>query len=124
MKTCISLKALNLPCAVVVLFALALTGCATSKKVDWNSRVGNYTFDQAVAELGPPDKQAKLSDGKTVAEWITHRSGGSSFSIGTGFYGSHSAVGVGQTVGAGASDRVTRLVFGLDGKLVNWSKNY
>src|SRR2546426_3892320 len=47
-------------------------GCATPK-IDWNSRIANYTFDQAVTELGPPDKSAKLTDGTTVAEWLTGR---------------------------------------------------
>ena len=57
---------------------LFLVGCA-STKIDWNSRIGNYTYDQAVTELGPPDKQAKLTDGTVVAEWMTRRgySGGS-----------------------------------------------
>src|SRR5690349_16470655 len=64
---------------------LALIGCSTTKKVDWNSRIGICTFDQAVQEMGPPDKQAKTSDGRTVADWISHTSGGSSFSLGTGF---------------------------------------
>ncbi len=51
---------------------ILLTGCATTK-VDWSSRVGSYTFDQAVMDYGPPDKQAKLQDGSTVAEWMTYR---------------------------------------------------
>ena len=51
--------------------------------MNWNSRVGNFTYDQAVIELGPPDKQAKLSDNTVVAEWIKRRSG-SGFSIGLG----------------------------------------
>src|SRR6185295_7245492 len=93
--------------ALAILMLLA-TGCKTAPKVDWNSRVGNYTFDQAVEELGPPDRQAKTSDGKTVAEWISHHSGGGSFSVGTGFYGSHSAVGIGTTTGSGYRDRVLR----------------
>ncbi len=49
-----------------------LTGCATNK-INWTSRVGSYTFDQAVVDYGPPDKQAKLQDGSTVVEWMTHR---------------------------------------------------
>jgi hypothetical protein len=97
-------------------------GCSTTPKVDWNSRVGNYTFDQAVSELGPPDKQAKLSDGSTVAEWITGRSGGSAFSVGTGVYGRSTGVGVSQTVGSGGAQRVLRLVFDKDGRLQSWSK--
>src|SRR5436309_345984 len=109
---------------VLALLVFALAGCQSAPKIDWNSRVGAYTYDQAVSDLGPPDKSAKLSDGKTVAEWITRRSGGMSFGFGTGVYGSHSAVGVGQSIGTGAGDRVLRLVFGADNKLASWSKNY
>lgn len=104
--------------------SLLFSGCASTKKVDWDSRVENYTYDQAVGELGPPDKQANTSDGKTVAEWISRRSGGSSISFGTGFYGHNTGVAVGQTVGSGYPDHVTRLTFGPDGKLVSWFKNH
>jgi hypothetical protein len=55
-----------------VFAALLLAGCVTPK-IDWAARVGNYTYDQAVMEFGPPDKSAKLSDGSTVAEWLTRR---------------------------------------------------
>ena len=48
-----------------------LAGCVT-QKIDWSARVGNYTYDQAVMELGPPDKSAKLTDGTVVADWLTH----------------------------------------------------
>ncbi len=109
------------------LVAAFLIGCKTTPKVDWNSRVGVYTYDQAVTELGPPDRQAKLDDGKTVAEWITHHSGGSCLSIGTGFFsgggGSGAGVGVGQSIGSGYSDKVLKLTFGSDNKLIAWSKN-
>jgi hypothetical protein len=108
--------------------SLMLVGCKTTPPIDWNSRIGNYTYDQAVTELGPPDKSARLSDGLTVAVWITGRRGNSSVSIGTGFFsgGHHSATGfgVGQTIGGGYSDRVLRLTFGPDNRLVSWSKNY
>jgi hypothetical protein len=70
-----ALTCLRLAGYLIALFALTvlLIGCSTTKKVDWNSRVGSYTYDQAMVEYGPPDKQAKLSDGRTVAEWITRR---------------------------------------------------
>ena len=45
-----------------------MAGCATAK-IDWTSRVGHYTYSQAVKDYGPPDNSAKLSDGSTVAEW-------------------------------------------------------
>jgi hypothetical protein len=57
--------------AALVLCFLA-TGCAT-QKIDWAARVGIYTYDQAVLELGPPDKQAKLDDGTIVADWMTQQ---------------------------------------------------
>jgi hypothetical protein len=103
---------------------LVLAGCSTTPKVDWNSRVGSYTYDQAIVELGPPDKQARLSDGQTVAEWILRRSGGSGLTVGTGFYGGGAGVGVSQSVGSGYSDRSLKLTFDTDGRLSNWSKNY
>lgn len=53
---------------------LLATGCATHR-IDWASRIGTYTFDNAVVELGPPDKQAKLQDGTLVAEWLTNLGG-------------------------------------------------
>jgi len=55
-----------------LLAALLLAGCVT-QKIDWAARVGNYTYDQAVMEFGPPDKMAKLSDGTTVVEWLAQR---------------------------------------------------
>ena len=109
---------------ILALATALITGCKTTKPIDWNSRVGTYTFDQAVTEFGPPDKQTTLSDGKLVAQWITHRSGGSSFGLGTGFYSGNVGVGVGQSVGSGYRDRILTLTFGTDGKLASWSKNY
>jgi hypothetical protein len=110
---------------VLAVADLLFAGCKSTPKIDWNSRIGSYTYDQAVAELGPPDKSAKLSDGKTVADWIKHGGGGGfSFGVGTGFYGSHSAVGVGQSISTAPGDRLLHLVFGPDNKLVQCFKNY
>ena len=115
--------------SLLAIFALAalITSCKTTPPIDWDSRIGTYTYDQAVTDLGPPDKQAKLDDGKTVAEWITHRSGGSGLSVGTGFFsgggGSGVGVGVGQSIGTSPADKVLKLTFGSNHKLVAWSKN-
>src|SRR2546427_12398503 len=78
--------------------ALLLAGCASTPKPDWNTRGGSFTYDQAVAEMGPSDKYAKLSDGSTVAEWFIKRGSSVSFGVGTGFYSRGSSVGVGPTV--------------------------
>jgi hypothetical protein len=58
--------------AVVVLILL-LAGCATPPKINWASRVGHYSYDQAITELGPPDKSAKLTNGILVGEWLIER---------------------------------------------------
>ena len=111
--------------ALLAMTTLFFAGCKSTPKVNWDSRVGIFTFDQAVIELGPPDKTAKLSDGNTVAEWISRgHGGGFSFGVGTGMTTGHSSVGVGQTVGTGYHDRVLRLIFDTNNRLVSWSKNY
>jgi hypothetical protein len=106
---------------MVLIFVVA--GCKSSPKIDWNSRIGNYSYDQAVTELGPPDRKETLSDGRTVADWIERSHGGGfSFGVGTGFSTGNAAVGVGQTVGTGPRDHVLRLTFGPNTKLVSWER--
>ena len=97
-------------------------GCASTPKPDWNQRVGNYTYDDAVRELGPPFSSARLQDGSTVAEWFLKYGSQVSFGFGTGMYGGGSAVGVGQTVTAPPKGHYLRLTFGPDGKLQRWEK--
>ena len=113
----------------ILLAAAVIAGCKSTPPVDWNGRVGTYTYDQAVTDLGPPDKQAKLTDGYTIAEWITRRST-SGLSIGTGFFsGGGGGSGVGLGVGAGHSvgtsyyDKTLKLTFGTNSVLTSWSKN-
>ncbi|HVU09227.1 MAG TPA: hypothetical protein VHG89_11855 [Verrucomicrobiae bacterium] len=60
--------------ALVIAATVLLAGCVTAPKINWSERIGKYTFDQAVTDFGPPDKSAKLTDGTTVAEWLTRRS--------------------------------------------------
>lgn len=58
--------------AGVLGLALLLTGCVTPQ-INWQARMGVYTYDQAVLDYGPPDKYARLSNGTVVAEWLTRR---------------------------------------------------
>jgi hypothetical protein len=121
MKTNLSTKVLSL--AILFLAVAFITGCKTAPRVDWNSRIGTCTFDQAVAELGQPDKQARLNDGKFAAQWITlHGSNG--FPLGGGSASGNYGVGAGQNIGQSYKDHVLELTFGADGKLVSWAKNY
>ena len=68
MKMKLSLVQKNVFILLLLFLGIALSACKSTPKIDWNGRVGNYTYDQAVMELGPPDKTATLSDGKP---WLT-----------------------------------------------------
>ena len=124
------MKAMSL--FVAALCALA-TGCASSSKsgkpdpktVNWNERIGAYTYDQAVADMGKPAVVGESSDGRS-AEWILRRSPHMSFGfgVGTGSYGPHGGVGVGvgSTVSPPPGGEYLHLNFGADGQLKSWSK--
>ena len=100
---------------------LVVSGCAT-KRIDWAGRVGNYTFDQTVLELGPPDKQATLGDGSIVAEWLTRR--GYPYSSPAFGYTPWSYYGPYYPgyVDGYTPDYFLRLTFGPDAKLKSWKK--
>ena len=104
-----------------VLAVVLLAGCQLARPINWNSRVGGYTFDQAVIEMGPPDSQARLSDGRLVAQWITRHSSGGAVVVSGGGYGYPGGVGVVQT---GPSYFETRLVltFNTNNVLAAWTK--
>ena len=53
--------------AVVIVLVLMLMGCATP--IDWNARIGSYTYDQAVTDLGTPAVTDQTSD-RMVATWM------------------------------------------------------
>lgn len=56
---------------LALLVTLLSTGCQ-APGINWDKRIGTFTYDQAVEELGPPDSQAVLSDGRTVVKWSSH----------------------------------------------------
>lgn len=107
------------------------TGCATHK-VDWNSRVGTYSYDDAVRELGPPDKSAKLSDDSVVADWLTGRGMQTATGFGVGGPGRYGPYGYGYgyssphvvVMDPPTPDRFLRLTFDPKGKLASWQRVY
>ena len=101
---------------------LLLAGCATHR-IDWNSRIGNYTYDEAITEFGPPDKQATMSSGLRVAEWISRYYSGGSTVVGAGMYGYPGAVGVVQTTPPSYYESRLRLTFNTNNVLTAWSKH-
>lgn len=122
--------------AILLGAVLFLSGCASSSKpkkidprtVNWTERVGNYSYEQAIADLGKPSVVGESSDGH-LAEWVLRRSPGMSFGFGVGSssYGSHSGVGVGvgSSVSPPPHGETLRLKFGPDGLLKEWTKvNY
>lgn len=106
----------------LLLLLSILAGCAT-RKIDWGARVGNYTFDQAVIEMGPPTKQATLQDGTLVAEWMTQRGYSETYyPPGYGYrYRSYGPV-YGPPIVTTSPDVFLRLTFSPDGQLVSWKK--
>jgi hypothetical protein len=119
MKTPFSSSALCLQIMAGLCLALWLTGCATPR-VDWAARIGHYTYERAVADMGPPDKQAKLADGTLVAEWLTNR--GYTYTYGSpGPYGPFYP---GYVSTYTAPSQFLRLTFSPDGQLSAWKKLY
>jgi hypothetical protein len=99
--------------------ALGLVGCAT-QPVDWAARVGHYTYEEAVADLGAPEQQDKLADGSVNAEWLTNR----------GYTYTHSSPGAEgpfyptYPTTYTAPSQFVRLTFGPNGQLTAWKKLY
>jgi hypothetical protein len=108
---------------VLVLWAILMNGCATSK-IDWSKRIGTYTYDQAIMELGPPEKQGKLADGTIVADWLMTRG---YYYASPGVYGYYPAYGgyyPGYADAYRTPDSFLRLTFGPDRKLRAWKHVY
>ncbi|MFN7139513.1 MAG: hypothetical protein ACK4UN_09250 [Limisphaerales bacterium] len=111
------MKAKVFPLVGFAIIALFLAGCAT-QRIDWNARVGHYTYDQAVLEMGPPDRAAKIADGTLVAEWLTYRGsrGGYTYSY-SPYYWSPAPFYDPPT-----PDRFIRLTFDPEGRLRDWRR--
>lgn len=110
----------------IVLLAGWLAGCATTPKIDWAARVGNYTYDQAVVEFGPPDKESTLSDGTRVADWLTRRGYRQVYPVG-GYYYPQSPYGYSgyyppTYIDTSSLDYFLRLTFNAEGQLRTWKK--
>ena len=105
---------------------LVAAGCATRPAVDWSSRVGIYTYDDAVIEYGPPDKIATLSDSSIVAEWILRRGGYQVHDYGIGGpwrpYRPGPWYGWGGGYVTALPDWSLRLVFDPDQRLKSWER--
>jgi len=121
MKSLRALRVLALAGLLPGVLAMLDAGCASTPKPDWNERIGNYTLDDAVRELGRPVSSTKLQDGTNVAEWLL-KFGSQSFGYGTGRYGPGGGASMGTTFTPPTQSQFLRLTFGTDGKLQRWNK--
>ncbi len=115
---------------LLIVSALLTGGCVYRSRVtvedsEWGARIGRYTYQDALSELGEPQMVGESSEGK-IAEWVLRQS--MPFSIGFGFggfgYGDHSSTGagVGTSVSPPPSGEYLRLRFDRNGKLAEWTK--
>lgn len=100
---------------------ILIAGCATVH-TDWNARIGHYTFDDAVKELGLPDRQAKLSTGQLVAEWVTRYPMNNTVYVMPGIYGYGPGGGFITSTSPGYYESVLQLTFETNNVLSAWVK--
>lgn len=107
---------------LLLLATILFAGCVT-QPVDWQARVGNYTRDQAIADLGPPDNSEKTADGGGVDEWLTSRAhvvaAPEPYLLPPHSYLGPAAPGYSEI---DAPNYFLRLTFGPDGKLKAWKE--
>ncbi len=101
----------------LIVLALLTGSCASGPKanikdIDWGKRIGMYTYEEALAELGEPNVISETNEG-TIAEWVLRRSPMVSFGFGLGGPGA----GVGTSVSPPPSGEYLQLTFDKDGKL-------
>jgi hypothetical protein len=70
----------------------------------------------AVTEIGPPDRQAVLTNGTRVADWVTN----------PGYYSHpfYDSYDLWPHYSMQVPSTTLRLTFGTDGKLTTWRKVY
>lgn len=119
MNTAFASSPLCFPVMVGFWLALGLTGCATPH-VDWAARVGHYTYEQAVKDMGKPEEQDKLTNGTLVAEWLVQRG----YTHAEGEPGPYGPFYPTHTKTYTVPSQYLRLTFGPDSQLSTWKKLY
>jgi hypothetical protein len=68
----------RLPAAALALVAAFAAGCA-SDRVNWDSRLGSYTYAEAVKQYGQPGEIDPLPEGGRVGYWVLPEAASYSF---------------------------------------------
>ncbi len=101
------------------------TGCASRHTAKWEDRVGEYQYDDAVKEFGPPDKKETTGDGTLVTEWTLQRQHvytTPGVGMGWGWRGRWGGM-VGYDINS-TPEVVLQLHFAPDGRLLTWKRVY
>jgi len=110
----------NPACLLVAI--IFIVGCATAPRVDWHGRIGDYTYDQAETELGPPARVVNLADGRREAQWLIEPGTLSATNPSRDArYSSRVYTDYGQR--RDVPPRYLHLIFDPDGKLAAWSED-
>lgn len=96
-----------------------LAGCQTTGSSDWEGRVGEATYADAVRELGQPERTVELSDGSRVAQWL-HRKGEDRLAHKILYGGGPSDIKDEPRM----SDKYLNLTFDQAGELLSWRWSY
>lgn len=110
---------------IAVLLPFFVMACKTSSETDWNSRVGHYTYDQALKDLGNPRTTQVQPDGTRVAEWMTRH--GRPAAAEYGLNPSYGTPGIRENQAAYETSQFPpqylRLTFAPDGTLKSWRES-
>lgn len=123
-------------CVVFVVLgflAFLFTSCISppgdpkSPLVDWNKRIGNYTYNLALTDLGVPARSIGLPNGSLVADWVIQKGNpGSADTSDAQVQGGYVVPPLWDNpIPMGSSQtpaRYLRLTFGPDQKLTGWRK--
>jgi hypothetical protein len=108
--------------AILLLALAGITGagCVTQDK-KWNQRVGHFTYQQAVNELGQPATRETLADGRVSVEWVSrYNTSATSPEMDSNFY--EHAASFAHTDDATGESRLN-LIFSTNNILNSWSKD-
>jgi hypothetical protein len=110
-------------CGLLLAMLAVGSGCKTTPKINWDARIGAYTYDQAVADMGPPNEQTTLSDGSRVAQWVTGRvTNATALPMGGGWGPGYAYTPAPVMVTSSITQYCLRLTFGADGQLQAWKR--
>jgi hypothetical protein len=109
--------------AVFLLTSLFLCGCAGTQGIDWDKRIGNYSYDDMRGDYGQPWKTQIAADGFKTCDWPVYVR--VSWQTHTGYdytYGRDYFPITDQPNASGGVKYFYRMTFDAKGLLTKWEK--